>query len=94
MNDCRIEMVGHIGTALAPFLPVWSEHEVIDDELASATKQIRQGLFTVRAVKNVICFYLFPRQIAAGMGEFVPQFVEFFLLGEKCSTRFYTLIMI
>jgi hypothetical protein len=39
------DAVVRVGPLLAPFLPVGSEHEVVDDQLASVLKELAQRLF-------------------------------------------------
>jgi len=47
MNADAVEIVGPEGAGLAPFGPVRPQHEVIDNELALARKQIGERGFAV-----------------------------------------------
>ena len=60
-----VEVVGPEGAALAPFLPVGGEHEVVDHQLTPTPEQIRQGLLAAGAVEDVRLGDLLPRQLAA-----------------------------
>ena len=42
VNECGVGVIHEKRTAGAAFLPVWAEHEVIDDELAPAVEQFGQ----------------------------------------------------
>ena len=64
MHDAALEIVGPERAALAAGLPVRTEHEVIDDELALAAEQVREGRLAVLAVEHVSRLDLFPRQLA------------------------------
>ena len=45
MIQVNADAVVRVGPLLAPFLPVGSEHEVVDDQLASVLKELAQRLF-------------------------------------------------
>src|SRR6185312_810353 len=77
VNLRGIEMVGQEGTGLASFFPVGSEHEVIDDQLAVASKQISKCFRAVLAFENVVFFDAFPRQFAPLPAQFIPSTSEF-----------------
>jgi hypothetical protein len=79
VNQSGIEVVGQERAALAPFFPVGTEHEMVDDQLAAAGEEIRERLLAVRTVEDVIPLDSFPRQFAAfwsGLGAWIFWPVE------------------
>ncbi len=82
MHNRTREVVSDEGTALATFLPGWIEHEVINDELASALEKIAERAAAVRSFEDVVLADAFPRQFASLPAQFVP-FAGEFLFGGK-----------
>src|SRR5579883_334674 len=82
-----IEVVGQKRAALAAFLPIGAEHEVIDDELAPAGEQIREGFGAVRAFENVLLFDAFPGQLAALPVELIAAARELLFGGQVREAR-------
>jgi hypothetical protein len=56
MHECSVRMIHVEGAAGAGFFPFWTEHEVINDELALAVEEIRQCLLAAGRVENVVLF--------------------------------------
>jgi hypothetical protein len=52
-------MVHVEGAAGAGFLPLRTEHEVINDELAFAVEQIGERFLAARGIENVVLFDLY-----------------------------------
>ena len=63
MNHVWIIVVAKHRTNLAAFRPVGSEHEVINDQLATIGKQIAQRFFAVGPVERVFLVDFLPRQV-------------------------------
>jgi hypothetical protein len=55
----------------ATFLPVRTEHEVLDDQLTAAGEQFAEGFLSVRPIENVRLLDSHPRQFAALPGKFI-----------------------
>src|ERR1700722_11568833 len=62
MSDDGVEVVGPERAVWASRLPVWREHEVVDDELAAAGKEGRQRLTPLWTLKDVLPRNGLPRQ--------------------------------
>ena len=76
MERRAVEMIGKIGAARAAFAPIGAEHEVIDDQLATAGEEIAERLLSRRRVEHVILLDLDPGQgtplgaeLVAGLGQ-------------------------
>src|SRR5262249_41620762 len=84
MHDNAVEVVSLERTTLAALGPAGSEHEVIDDQLTPAVKEVSQRLSSARAVENILFLDFFPGQLAtlpaqviAEPGKFLLFFGEF-----------------
>jgi hypothetical protein len=66
----------------AAFLPIGTEHEVVNNQLALAVEKVRERHLPVRPVENVIFFDLDPRKLAPFGSESVALAREQLLLGE------------
>src|SRR5260370_35025043 len=80
VHESGLEMADVERTADATRLPSGSEHEMFDEQLATAVEEIGQRLRTVRALEDVVLFDANPGQIAPPGVDLVPQPGEFFLL--------------
>jgi hypothetical protein len=78
MPVCAIEMVRQIRAALAPFFPIGTKHEVINNQLTAAIEEIRQSLLAVCSIENVLLFHLNPWQFAPMAAHFVTQSCQLF----------------
>src|SRR5260370_24521438 len=65
MDQAAVEMVTEIGTTWAALLPARAEHEVVDDQLTFAAKEIGERFFSVGAVEDVVLFNFDPGKFAA-----------------------------
>src|SRR6187399_3205844 len=73
-------MVSHERTARAALLPVWSKHEVLDDQLVSPREEVRKGHLAARCVEDVVLLDLHPRQLAPFGAQLVAQAGAFLFL--------------
>ena len=73
-----VKMVGQIRAALATFLPIGTEHEVINNQLTAALEEIRQSLLAVWSIESVLLFHLNPWQFAPMAAHFVTQSCQLF----------------
>src|SRR6516165_2036093 len=88
MRKHAIKAVADHRAARASFIPFRAEHEMIDDELAAAVKQIRKGFPAVGRVKDVVLLDLDPGQLAAFGGYGVAHMrVGLFLCEKFLSLR-------
>src|SRR6516164_269536 len=69
-------MIGEVGAALAAFAPIRPKHEVVDDQLASASEQVAEGRFAFGSIEHVVLLDLDPgegpplrTQLIASPGE-------------------------
>ena len=69
MREHAVGMVGHERAACAALLPVRSEHEVLDDQLALSCEEVRERKTSVAAVEAVVLFDLHPRKRPAFRSE-------------------------
>src|SRR5258707_11865165 len=53
VDQAAVKMIAKIGATWAAFLAVRAEHEVIDDELGFAAKEIGERLLSVGAIEDV-----------------------------------------
>ena len=60
-----VEVIGEQRAARTTLLPVRSEHEMIDDQLAAIAEQVGQRFFSIRPIEFVTLVYLQPGQRAA-----------------------------
>src|SRR5436190_2028152 len=77
-----VKMIGKIRAARAALFPAGTEHEVIDDELATAFEQFGERLFAARAVEYVVLVNLDPGQFAPPPAQLVAGAGEL-LLGDE-----------
>jgi hypothetical protein len=64
MRQRAVGMVHIERAAWAALLPVGSEHEVVNDELASTLEKIRERYFPMRPVEHVILLDLYPGKLS------------------------------
>ena len=83
MIDDRVEVVHAEGTADAPLLPVWAEHEMRHDQLAAPGEQIGQCLWTVGAIEDVGFLDPLPGQREPLRGQLVAQAGELLFFLQK-----------
>src|SRR5258708_23704454 len=83
MHETAAEMVTEIGATGAAFFPVRAKHEVIDDELGFAAKEIGERLFSVGAIENVVLFDFDPGKFAALGAEGITLASEPLFGGQK-----------
>src|SRR5579872_400859 len=87
VDPWRIEVVGQERTALASFFPGRTEHEVIDDQLASSTEEFVKSQRAFGTFEHVILLDSFPRQFAALPAQFIPLASEFLFSGQVLHPR-------
>src|SRR5258708_4457924 len=73
-------MIRNERAARAAFHPSGSEHERIDNQLASPAEKIGEGLFAFWPIEHMGLLYLFPGKLSALPAQFIPQAREFLLL--------------
>jgi hypothetical protein len=59
-----VDVVGTERAADAALLPIGAEHEMLDDELVSALKQVSKRLLALDRVKDICLVDRDPRQLA------------------------------
>src|SRR3989454_1275293 len=82
-----IVVIGPERAVPAALVPLWGEHEVIDDQLAAAGEQVGQRLLPVHAVERVGLFDALPRQRLPLPIQLVLGAGERLLAGEQRGTR-------
>src|SRR3981081_3104749 len=87
MHDDPIIVVGPEGAAFASFLPIRTEHEMLDDELPVSGKELRQALLPVRPLENVLLVDADPGQIASLRAQLIAQPGEFLFLRQVLLAR-------
>src|SRR5271168_4230051 len=87
MRAHAVVAVGPERTALARFLPVGAEHEVIDDQLALSAEQVAERRRTFGAFEAVGLLDRDPRQGAPPCAERIALLREFLLFGEQLLAR-------
>src|SRR6266542_1077650 len=78
-----VNMVGHERAAWTAFLPIRSEHEVVNDQLAASGEQLGERYLAPRRIEVVVLLKLHPRQLAPLGAQLVAQPGEFFLLPQQ-----------
>ena len=68
--------------ARAALLPIGTEHEVVNNQLALAIEKVRKRHLPVRPVENVIFFDLDPGKLAPFGSESVALSRELLLFGQ------------
>jgi len=61
---------------------------MINDELAISPEEITKRNISLRAVKTIIIFHPFPRQVLTFLAQFIPEPSKFFFLFQKSFARF------
>lgn len=56
-----VAMIGQKRAALATLLPIGTEHEMIDNELAAAGKKIGECFLSFRSIKHIVLLDFDPR---------------------------------
>src|SRR5260370_918859 len=82
-----VEMIGQVGAAFAAFLPVRTEHEMINNQLTASVEEISQRFFPLRSIKDVILVDLDHWQLATSCTERVSLTIEFFFARQQISPR-------
>src|ERR1700731_4202491 len=82
-----VEVIGQIGAALATLVPIWTEHEMINDQLTAPVEEIGQGFLAIRSVKNVVLVDLDHWQVATGCTERVPLTRELLFARQQILSR-------
>src|SRR6202158_2968701 len=83
VHDAAMEVIGEKKPARPAPLPVRTEHEVIDDELAAPAEEIAQGLLAARSIEDVLLVHPHPGQLPPLGAERVPLPGKGLLLGEQ-----------
>ena len=83
VNHGRTVVIGDERARLAALGPFGVEHEVVNDELASAVEEVRQRFLALGPVEDVLLFNPFPGQISARLAQLVPQSRELLLLDKQ-----------
>jgi hypothetical protein len=93
MHDESIIVVGPEGAALAPFLPIRAEHEVLDDELTFPRKELVQALLSVQPLEDILFVDADPRQSATLRAQLIAQSRKFLFLCQMLLARFDPLVL-
>jgi hypothetical protein len=83
MLNGAVQVVGEKRAADATFFPAWAEHEVINNQLAAALKEVGKRFFAVPSLEGILLLNLFPRQVAALPAQLITQMGKFLFLAEK-----------
>ena len=81
MHQCAVRVIHVERAARAPFLPVRTEHEVIDDQLAFAGEQLGKGFLAAGRIEDIVLFDFHPGKLAALGSNSVALARELLLLG-------------
>src|SRR5271165_4157679 len=84
---CAVKVVCQERATRAALLPSRTEHEVIDNQLASSLEQLGQRYLARRSFEDVALLHLLPWKLAALAAQFVTQPGEFFLLLQERFSR-------
>src|SRR6516162_9743685 len=87
MDIDPVEIISPERTTRASLFPVRRKHEMIDHQLASALKQLRQGRLSVRPFKDIILLYLDPGQFPALPAQLIAETSKLFFLDQKLFSR-------
>src|SRR5437870_9401096 len=82
-----VDMIGQERAARALLVPLRTEHEVIDDQMAAPVEEVGERLLAVRPRQHVGLFDLDPGQLAALSAQFIAQPGEFLLLDQVLLSR-------
>ncbi|MNL51527.1 hypothetical protein D3C87_1746310 [compost metagenome] len=83
MNRDAVEIVGPERAVLAPFLPVGSQHEMVDDQLRAPGEEIGKRQGAGRPIEPVGFFHAFPRHFHAAARQRLPLPREFLFGGKQ-----------
>src|SRR5437762_12056007 len=64
-----VKVIRQIGAAFATFVPVGTEHEMINDQLTAPVEKIGQGFLAIRPFEYVILVDLHHREAPSGGAE-------------------------
>src|SRR3979490_3116715 len=87
VHEGAVDMIGQKRAAPATLLPPRTEHEMIDDQLATSLEEIAERLLAVGRVENVVLLDLHPRQLASLGAHLVTEPGEFLLLAQVLLAR-------
>src|SRR5262245_15462968 len=87
MHDRASEVVGEVRAVLAALLPARIEHEVVDDELPMASKEIAQRRLPLQAVEHVLVFDLDHRKTPTFAAERITLSTPFLLPDQQLFAR-------
>ena len=87
MREDAFDVVDLQRAANALRLGAGAHHEVLEEKLAAATEQLRQGHLAFRPVKNIGLLDLDPGQRPLFVRQPVAPPCQLFLLGEQRSPR-------
>src|SRR6266704_5136567 len=73
MHNTAVNMIRNERATRAAFHPRWTQHEVIHNQLASASEKIGQRFLALLSIKHVGLLHLLPRQLAALPAQLVTQ---------------------
>ena len=65
MHQRSVSVVYVAGAAGTPFLPLGTEHEVVDDQLASAVEEVGERFLARGRIKDIVLLDLHPGKLAA-----------------------------
>src|SRR5580704_10477908 len=83
MHQRAVRMV-HVERATgATLLPIRTEHEVIDNELAFAIEEVGECFLATRGIENVVLLDLDPGKLAAFRSQSVTLARQLLLFGEQ-----------
>ncbi len=77
-----VEPIGNRRAAWATLRPVWSEHEVVDEQLGATVEELRQRPRALVGVEPVLLLHRHPRQLAPLAGDLVAEPRVLLLAGE------------
>src|SRR5262245_26542044 len=88
MRDCAVEVIGYERAARAAFMPIRPEHEMVNDQLTAARKEVSQRDPAVRGIENIFFVNSLPGQLPPLGGQLVVEPSELFFLHQKGPASF------
>jgi len=82
-----VKVIRQIGAAFATFVPVGTEHEMINDQLTAPVEKIGQGFLAIRPFEYVILVDLHHREAPSGGAERIALASKFFFSRQQVLSR-------
>ena len=82
MRQSGVGMVHTEGATRAALLPIWAEHEVINNELTLALEEVGKSLLTFRRIEDIVFFDFDPGKLPTFGGNRIALPRELLLFGQ------------